>query len=473
LAVVFTLLFAVNTQTPESFAFHRGDWAVNEATSQSVSILSGFPWLTSLNKYTYNVQDPGTVWSGNLILSNLVIYSSTISNSTIVGVVNNTLNAVQVNGTSVVTLNVTYSYTAQLGQFTTVTGVGYLLLNTSAFLFTRNDSSNGTPSANLTLTFNTASANYDAAWPATNQLGIAYTQQLINNITALFPVINTDVQAATNTFFTGKVPTTNFTLTTQFPVMNFTYNNSWTSSPNYTSPTNTSNGSVVYSMMGNSSPQAIPAKSNGFLQELEEEVNDVPVFDPTKGSRQILLSTPSIFFNIISAISSSNKFFFNVNNTNKMSGRFNVDINFLASIYPGILVSYPRDAAISVNASVSNIALSATNAGSAVVTFTVTDAGNNVVLAWYTTVNFVPLTIIGSSTLNWGIGSISQQYTTISQAPFGFVDASTLENWIDDAFVNYATSSWKLYKQDLDFSSMVGASASYAITNTTILIAGN
>jgi len=238
-------------------------------------------------------------------------------------------------------------------------------------------------------------------------------------------------------------------------------------------------------MLGNTTAVPVPPhsavltkKSRGFLKLMEEEtLSDIPVFNLESGDRQISLTTQSLVFDLVNNISNSNKLTFGVTNMNINSDIFLINADFLSKIYPGFMTAYPRDAPIAVNALINNITYSTLDfTGFLNMTVTVTDTAlvPNTLLKFITNANFTTAINL-SPLLNFNVSSIVADHSTIVSAPYGFVDASTLGRWVDDSFANYNTANWALFKNGLNFTSIVGAinTTASSVNGQTIFYAGN
>jgi hypothetical protein len=469
LAVVFTLLFTVNSQN--AYSYKRGDWMLSNLKTDASKILTSMNWVKSLKTYNWAVLDPGSAigWDGYLNLTNFTTMSGSFNQTNLNGG-NVTSSYVWVNGSQFISVTFPFNYAVQAARGTPLVGTGNLTITDTAFGITKTDVLPHNQTANIQSILQ-ANIVFDTTFPS-GDYATGLLNQIKGNFTAnVVPQLNKDFNTAAAAYYNSGVWPDNVTLTTSLPELNFTYDLTWTTAPVYTPTSNTTNGSVVYSIKGVEAPAAPTVKKvKGFLKTLEE-VNDIPVFDPANGSRQISISTPSLVTEAVSGIAKSGKFTFNVNDSNKQSRFFMVNTDFLARIYPGLLRDYPRDAPITVTANVTSIALNNDLTGNANITFTITDNQSKVLLSWWSVLTFTPGITV--PVVNFHPGSLAHITSRITEAPYGFVDAATLEYWIDSACSSYDFNSWSLFKGGLDFSAYVGTVGFTRTSAQNILIGGN
>jgi len=470
LAIIFTFLCAVSPQA--GFVYENQNFLVPALTTDATNILGSFAWLTSLlkNPNNFSISEPGSIvgWDGYLNFTNLTVNSTTFNTAGVTGNVTNSNVVISGLGINVV---VTFNYTAQTARGNAFSGNGNITYVSKSFNLTKTDVLPATKTAVVAVDLSSTVINMDSQY-TTDTYSKMLTTQMLANITLGFATgVYVDLQTAVNTYFAGQPWPHSIALETQLPDQKFTYNTTWTDAPVY------ANNATIYSLAGNTTatpptPTESVKKMKGFLKAGEETVGAVPAFDPTLGSRQISISTQSLVYGIAQSLVSSGNFTFGVQKT--LSHRFNVNTDYLARIYPGVLSVYPRDAAITVNAQVYELTLANMVSGTCVINFNVTDTTGKLLLEWDSTVNISPSWVVAGNTLNFMVQP-SFLLTTVYQAPYGFVDTSTLDTWIDDAFFNYNTASWTLFKTPLDFTTVVGTvnATATVVNDTTIIIAGN
>jgi hypothetical protein len=318
----------------------------------------------------------------------------------------------------------------------------------------------------IVLTFKNATFMMDSGFNPQDANSAQLLSLMVTQVGTAYPFVTSDAQAALTAMYQKESWPASTSLSTSFPEIKVTLNTTWTDAPVFN---NSGNKAVIYPAQGTSKPASTVRKSKGFLKMVEEAANwIVPNFNETEGKSQLSLTTDSLVYSVLKIISDSGKFTFNVTDKNKLSQEFAINADFLSRIYPGVLTAYPRDAPITVNAAVGKISLSKWDMGSAAVTFNVTDSTGKTVLLFTSVVNFVPS--YTEPKLNVYAKSIQHSHTQITESPFGFVDASTLQDWVDDAFSNYNSASWKLFEEDIDFYGIVGKVNNITLNDTTILV---
>jgi len=392
-----------------------------------------------------------------------------------------TNSSVVLTGGNVIIVEAVFNYTAQTGAATFPVGTASIMFVTYQTNFTVADFVQNATNATISTLWN-ASVVMDGKYP-TDAYSLDLVKQMAGNITVNYPTMNNDLQVAVNSYYAKVIWPASITVNTMFPDMNFNLNISWTGAPLYNNTASLSNSSVIYSMDGTVTTAAqkvtvkVEKKTKQFLKMLEEveaTSSPVPTFDPTLGSRQVIDSTKSLVYDIVQSLVKSGNWNWAVTNANKQSTLFSVSMAHLGSIYPGVLYTYPRDAAVTVTATVLSVNFPTWHSGrTATVQFNFADSQGVSLLTTKALLSFVPYVQVAGNTLNFGLGGISFVTNTITNAPYGFVDASTLESWIDDAFTNFNVFNWNLYKFPLDYTSVVGTVASITVADDTILVAGN
>jgi len=467
-------LLVVSSFQQNLYLFQRTDKATAMLQNDAWNVLSTFPWLTSVQKYSFSILDPGTAWNGWLNFTSLAVTANTVNPNTTTGI--STQYSESIIGTNTVSFVVSFNYVCKYGATSTVSGVGTINYISNAFNLTRTDvlpaAETGVVSLDLTKTTVTPDANFPTD---------IYSAQLLvwmqTNITGNFQTIGADLQTAFTTYYTGKTPLpSKISVETQLPDKVFNLDLGWPVAPAY------STNGVVYALNGIPTPQAqvtkLQQKKKQFLKMLEEEkVSAAPIFDPTAGSSQVYIEK-AVFDYFTNFESTSNQLAATITNVNNPSKKFSVTMYYLGSIYPGILSQFPLDYVFNVNVVFNNIAVTGyfnlASSGTVLATFTVTDALANVLLTWSSNLSFTVNWAVSSNTnLNFQVISLSQISSTLLTSPYGFVYMSTLEAWLDDAFVNYNPNSWELFKTPLSFSSLMATVAKVSYDGNGLLIAGN
>jgi len=364
-----------------------------------------------------------------------------------------------------VNITVSFDYAGKVSTFGTLNGKGSMTYSADVMLMKSYALPSNT-TGSIVLTFKNATFVMDSGFNPQDANSAQLLSLMVTQVGTAYPFVTSDAQAALTSMYQKESWPASTSLSTSFPEIKVTLNTTWTDAPVFN---NSGNKAVIYPSQGTTKPASTVRKSKGFLKMVEEAANwIVPNFNETQGKSQLSLTTDSLVYSVLKIISDSGKFTFNVTDKNKLSQEFAINADFLSRIYPGVLTAYPRDAPITVDAAVSDISLSKWDMGSAAVTFNVTDSTGKTVLLFTSFVNFVPS--YNEPKVNVYAKSIQHSHTKITNSPFGFVDASTLQDWVDDAFSNYNSASWKLFEEDIDFYGIVGKVNNVTINDTTILI---
>ena len=233
---------------------------------------------------------------------------------------------------------------------------------------------------------------------------------------------------------------------------------------------------VIYYYNGVVNKDSNGIKSKGFLIAEPKKIGKWDNFDPLNGNYQIFFSA-NFFGSLLNRIASDKSFNIYLNSDNLPTGLpFQLNINFLSQIYPGVIGKYPADLPIYINGTFTNSNFTQkgfTPSGQISFLFTIYTKGNDtLLLQWTNILDFSVHYTYTTQVLNLVLESDASLVETIITAqPLGTVDVNTLGNWVENTFAGFDDLS--LLNPGLDLSIIFKSSDKNFIADNGILIYGN
>jgi len=260
--------------------------------------------------------------------------------------------------------------------------------------------------------------------------------------------ISLSLQTFVNTYYDtqAKARPASFPLETYNPDVNLTLGLGFFQAPKY-DPTG-----ITYYYAGNVTSSST---NKGFLKEEPKILNDF-IFNATNGPYQIFL-TYGFVGQVLSNLGSSNNFNFTLNSsTIPADFSFDLYINDLGKIVPGIYAAYPRDNDIVVVGTLSNfLSNDDGSVQNCTILFNVTDIYGNPLFGWQTlfNLNVVSVYDVTNQKLNYKFSNGNVLSNRVTFNPYGYVDVGYLNGLVNSNIQTYLKeSTWKLLKNDINLS---------------------